>query len=90
MLTAWKTGDVSSLETVNNDNLPKNPDFNTQRKRLLDDRNVKMANIIKGYMKKKKTYFVVVGSAHLVGEKGIVRLLQKSNYSVTQVSRRSQ
>jgi uncharacterized protein YbaP (TraB family) len=90
MMTAWKTGDASSMATVINENLPKHPDLNTQRKRLLDDRNVKMANIIKGYMKKKKTYFVVVGSAHLVGENGIVRLLQKNNYSVTQVSRRSQ
>jgi uncharacterized protein len=51
-------------------------------KRLVDDRNGSMAERIEGYLKGKDQCFVVVGAAHLVGDKGIVRLLQHKNYKV--------
>ena len=51
-------------------------------KRVLDDRNGPMADHIEGYLKGKDQCFVVVGEGHLVGEKGIVKLLQQKNYKV--------
>ncbi|HLJ25239.1 MAG TPA: TraB/GumN family protein [Candidatus Angelobacter sp.] len=51
-------------------------------KKLLDDRNGPMAERIDGYLKGKEQCFVVVGAAHLVGDKGIVKLLQQKNYKV--------
>jgi uncharacterized protein len=40
---------------------------------------------IEGYLKSKTGYFVVVGAGHLVGEKGIITLLQKKGYKVEQL-----
>ncbi len=43
-----------------------------------DNRNLKMAEKIKVYLDDNKNYFVVVGAAHLIGENGLVNLLQKT------------
>lgn len=57
-------------------------------KALLDDRNVGMVDKIEAYLTNSdpKTYFVVVGAAHYVGEKGIVQLLTERGYDVKRVT----
>lgn len=55
-------------------------------KRLLIDRNGPMAERIDGYLKGNDPCFVVVGAAHLVGDQGIVKLLQQKNYKVELIS----
>jgi uncharacterized protein YbaP (TraB family) len=40
---------------------------------------------IKDYLKTKGTYFVVVGAAHLVGEKRIINLLKEKRFTVEQM-----
>ncbi len=54
-------------------------------KRLFDDRNVTMTASLEEYLKGKEPCFVVVGAAHLVGDNGIVKLLQGKGYRVEQV-----
>jgi uncharacterized protein YbaP (TraB family) len=54
-------------------------------KRLLTDRNYKMAGKIEQYLTTDNTYFVVVGAGHLVGDEGIVRLLQTKGYKTRQL-----
>jgi hypothetical protein len=54
---------------------------------MLDERNVKMAKKIETYLAGPDIVFVAVGGSHLVGPKGIVRLLEGMGYQVTQVSR---
>jgi hypothetical protein len=44
-----------------------------------------MAQKIDGYLKTSGTYFVVVGAAHLLGDKGIIQLLKDKGYSVEQL-----
>jgi uncharacterized protein YbaP (TraB family) len=39
-------------------------------------------------LKGKETHFVVVGAGHLVGEKGIVNLMEKKGYKVEQIMRK--
>jgi len=51
-------------------------------KKLIDDRNVTMAAKLEDYLKGKEQFFVVVGALHLVGEKGVARLLQDKGYKV--------
>jgi uncharacterized protein YbaP (TraB family) len=51
-------------------------------KRLIYDRNVTMAERIDAYLKGQDQCFVVVGLAHLVGDQGIVKLLQRKDYKV--------
>lgn len=57
----------------------------TLEKKLIDDRNVTMTASLEEYLRGKEPCFVVVGAAHLVGEKGIVKLLKSKGYTVEQI-----
>jgi len=85
MVATWKSGDDAKLWELlkaSNEDSAKLEGFN---KRMLDDRNVAMAAKIEGFLKTDKTYFVVVGAAHLVGDTGLIRLLGK-NHKVNNIS----
>lgn len=72
------SGDPDSLQKfLEEHNTPKQ-----LYKRLLIDRNGPMAERIETYLKGSDQSFVVVGAAHLVGDQGIVKLLQQKNYKV--------
>lgn len=49
---------------------------------LITDRNVHMTEKVAEFLKTKSTSFVVVGAAHVIGEKGIANLLQQQGYKV--------
>ncbi|REK75564.1 TraB/GumN family protein [Paenibacillus paeoniae] len=53
-------------------------------KAQMDDRNVPMVEKIKGYLNsdKKETYFIGVGSLHLLGDMGMVTLLEKEGFKL--------
>jgi uncharacterized protein YbaP (TraB family) len=55
------------------------------QKKIVDDRNVTMTASLEQYLKGNEPCFVVVGVAHLVGDNGIVKLLQGKGYRVEQV-----
>ena len=55
-------------------------------KKLLDDRNVTMAARLDEYLKGKEPAFVVVGAAHIIGDKGVAKLLRDKGYKVEQVT----
>jgi uncharacterized protein YbaP (TraB family) len=55
-------------------------------KKLVDDRNVTMAASLEQYLKGNEPCFVVVGALHLLGDKGIVKLLESKGYRVEQVA----
>jgi uncharacterized protein YbaP (TraB family) len=83
MQSAYLSGDAGKLLAVVNeqDTLPK-----ALRKKLIDDRNLAMADKVEGYLKGSEQVFVVVGAAHVVGDTGIVKLLKNKGYKVEQVS----
>jgi len=87
MVAAWLTGDAAKLDDIVHEAVWKNPKLKGYLKRLIDDRNVRMAKKIEKFLKTDKTYFVVVGSAHLVGKKGIPDLLQKKGHTVEQLNK---
>lgn len=78
MLVAWLSGDDGrflELFTAQAGDSPRAIEFN---RRLLDERNHTMAAGIRGFLEDRTTrhdYFVLVGAAHLVGERGVVNLL---------------
>lgn len=77
----WVAGDEKALlESIES----AGEEEETYSQKLLVDRNIPMTEHIDAYLKKgdAKTYFVVVGAAHLVGESGIVPLLEEKGYSV--------
>ena len=89
MVKAWKTGDAAGLEKLLiTDPLRERPGLKSAYAKLFDERNVKMAAKIEGYLKKsEQPHFLVVGAGHLIGRNGILKLLQKKGYKVEQVKR---
>lgn len=55
---------------------------NNVEDKLLRDRNIGMADKIEEYLKTDKTYFVVVGVAHYLGDESVVRYLEDKGYEV--------
>src|SRR5262245_27951371 len=51
-------------------------------KKLVDDRNLTMTASLEQYLKGKEPCFAVVGAAHLLGDNGIIKLLQSKGYRV--------
>jgi len=86
LISAWKQGDEKALyKLLFEDVLTGNAAIVSLYERLYFKRNVKMTGSIKSYLKQKGRYFVVVGAGHLIGDKGIVQLLQSAGYRVTRL-----
>lgn len=92
LFAAWKSGTEEDLlsfisypDDLSDEERVLMEEYN---KVMLDDRNVGMVNKIETYLTdtNPKTYFVVVGAAHYVGEKGIVQLLEERGYRVERIS----
>ena len=79
---AYLAGDADTLLKLINDSedSPK-----ALMKQLIDDRNVTMAERVDGFLKGKEPCFVVVGAGHIIGDKGIVKLLKDKGYKVEMV-----
>ncbi len=76
LFDAWKNGDVAKMEAIVFEALYKQPELAPYYEILYAQRNVNMAQKIKEYLSGNKTYFIVVGAGHLVGEDGILNLLK--------------
>lgn len=86
MLKYWKEGDVEGFGKFYFQSLAEMKDFPEISEILIDERNVTMTEKIEELMKTDKTYFIVVGSGHLVGDNGIVNRLKKSGeYKVKRI-----
>jgi uncharacterized protein YbaP (TraB family) len=81
---AYVSGDPVALQKI----MDEESDLGskTLTKKLLDDRTVIMAAKIDEYLKGKDPVFVVVGAAHIIGDKGAARLLRDKGYKVEQVT----
>lgn len=80
----WIEGDVDMLTEMAVQTQKGDAEY---YKAMLQDRNVLMAEKIDAFLKdgKNETYFVVVGALHMVGEHGLVTLLEGKGYTVTRV-----
>ena len=79
---AYLSGDTETMLKLINEE-QEGP--HTLMKKLIDDRNVTMAERVDGFLKGKEPCFVVVGAGHIIGDKGIVKLLQAKGYKVEPV-----
>ncbi len=83
MVRYWKTGDEKQMEKILfADALLEYPAFSAIYDKLFYDRNRQMTVKINTMLNSKGVYFVVVGSGHLIGEKGIVNALRKKGHEV--------
>ena len=83
MVAAWKAGDENSLEKLTVDSMDSgSPESDKLMDVFLYDRNRGMAEKVEDFIKRGGTYFVVAGSAHFVGDKGVPALLRTAGYSL--------
>jgi len=85
LVDAWKTGAADRFASTVTKNLADDRRFIPIYDKLIYKRNRDMASKIEGFLKTKDTYFVVVGAAHLLGDRGIIQLLRGKGYSVDQL-----
>jgi len=83
LLSAWQSGDTSIMQTLLIDEpLQKYPESKQYFDKMFTDRNLTMTDKIRGYLDDNKTYFVIMGAGHLIGEEGIISLLKEKNLKV--------
>lgn len=86
LVSIWKRGDGAALaRLVIEDEVRKHPEYKGLHKRMFDDRNREMAAKIQAMQREGGRYFVVVGAGHLVGEQGIVAMLQRQGQTLKQI-----
>ncbi len=80
MAEMWKSGNDEQLLELTN-SMGIEPEY---KKAMLTDRNIHMVDKIDGYLQQGdgKTYFIVIGAGHYLGQDGIVQLLQNKGYTV--------
>lgn len=86
MTDSWKSGNAAELEKIikaEEGSSEQEKEFN---EKLFTTRNNNMVQKVKNYLAdpEKKTYFIVVGAGHMVGETGIVTQLN-GEYKIEQV-----
>ena len=52
---------------------------------MVDDRNYGMAEAAAGYLRSGDTVFMAVGTGHLVGDVGLIQLLQDAGFTAERV-----
>ena len=93
LYTAWLEGDHDKLlsllteETGEDEELSQEEralmeDYN---KAMIDDRNFGMAEVATGYLRSGDTVFLAVGTGHMLGDTGLVKLLQEAGFTVERV-----
>ena len=82
LLADWKTGNVVDLESLIYSGL--SPDDKAIIDKVVLQRNQNWVPQMDRILKTNGTYFIVVGSGHLVGNFGLPTLLQQRGYTVEQ------
>lgn len=82
LIKAWKRGDSRTLEAIVLESCRK---FRKTCKTVIFERNRAWLAEIEGLLHREGTEMVVVGAAHLVGSKGLVKMLRKRGYGVRQM-----
>ncbi len=85
LVAAWKHGDIELMNSVVVREETAHPELKPVMDKLLYERNIGMAEKISEYIHSGNTAFVVVGSGHLGGPKGLIALLRAKNFKVEQV-----
>ena len=85
LFQAWEDGDLATMEALNFEALDEEPALAPYYEAMLDERNLNMAEAIEGFLADDESYFVVVGAGHLVGENGLVNVLEQRGYLTEQL-----
>lgn len=94
-LKYWQEGDVQAFETSFPKGIAPDAEVSEEDKVLLEEyynklltvRDIEMTDKIEALLNgdEAKTYFIVVGAGHYIGEDGVIQNLKDKGYTVTQV-----
>jgi uncharacterized protein len=84
LFKAWKTGDDAAIVKLFAKDIDK-AGAQEIYDVMITERNIEMAKNIQALLAQDKSLFVVVGAGHIVGELGLVDLLTKVGYKLTQL-----
>ncbi len=87
MMKTWLAGDADALYELIKDQMGEDERLKARAERLIYERNEAMLEKIEKLFEREGTYFVMVGAAHLVGERGIVAGLVDKGHSIVQVEK---
>lgn len=79
---AYVAGDEKTLVKLSINPLKKYP---ITYKYMISDRNIEMSGKIDGYLNTNDTYFVIVGTDHLVGNDSVISILTKKGYKAQRI-----
>lgn len=85
MLTAWKQGDAQAIDVITRGGFDASGEGRQLYKALFADRNAAMMEKLEALLADGKTYFVVVGAGHLVGERGLIELFKAKGFAISQL-----
>jgi uncharacterized protein len=88
MIDAWKSGDGASLHELVYQSFTDDPRGAPLYDALFKQRNEAMADGVDALLETWNHLFVVVGAGHLVGDDGVVALLERRGYRAEQVPAR--
>ena len=91
----WKLGDIDKLLEISDDDIEVKDNYtkeqikeiNDYNKKLIDDRNIGMTNKLIEYFNNNYDTFYMVGTLHLIGDKGIAKQLEAKGFTVKQVNK---
>jgi uncharacterized protein YbaP (TraB family) len=79
MVAAWRSGDEEAIGKIVLESMKTVPEL---RRNVLDRRNQRWVKQISAFMKEDKTFMVVVGTGHMAGKKGLLKLLERRGFRV--------
>jgi len=85
LFEAWKDGDAVAMELLLFEALTEEPALAPYYDKMIDERNINMAEIIEWFLTDDESYFVVVGAGHLVGDNGLIAILDGRGYVTEQL-----
>lgn len=85
LFKAWEDGDVTKMASITFEPVTREPELAPFYEKMIDERSLGMAEKIEEFLASNETYFIVVGTAHLVGENGLINLLSEKGYAVEQL-----
>ncbi|MHB8109267.1 MAG: TraB/GumN family protein [Syntrophorhabdaceae bacterium] len=82
---AWQNGDAAALASMLEKSVEDDDNLKKIYKKIMTDRNRNMAEKIVGYLTNGQRVFIVVGAGHMVGNEGILELLNERGFKVEQL-----
>jgi uncharacterized protein YbaP (TraB family) len=85
LFEAWENGDAAEMESLVFESLTEEPALALFYDKAYEERNISWVEKIEEFLADEETYFVVVGAGHLVGENGLINILDERGYVTEQL-----